>query len=80
MTTKAQKSARSTAKAAKKFNRRTVLKGTLAAAGTAAVGPFVIRDAFAASTINAIVWTNYLTNDFIKKFEEKTKIKVNVTP
>lgn len=80
MTNRAKKSAQLTAKAAKEFNRRSVLKGSLAVAGAATVGPFVIRDAFAAGTVNAIVWTNYLTDDFITKFEKDTGIKVNVTP
>ena len=80
MTTKVQKSTLKTVKAALAFNRRTVLKGTAALAGAAVASPFVIRDAFAAGTVNAIVWTSYLTEDFLKKFEKDTGIKVNVTP
>lgn len=80
MKTKAQQSTLETVKAAKKFNRRTVLKGTAAVAGAAAAGPFVIRDAFAAGEVNAIVWTNYLTEDFLAKFKKDTGITVNVTP
>jgi len=78
MTSKVKTSAQKTVEAAKAFNRRTVLKGTAAAVGVAAVGPFVIRDAFAAGTVNAIVWTNYLTEDFLKGFEKKTGIKVTI--
>ena len=80
MTSTSKSSAQRTVAAAKKFNRRTVLKSTAAIAGAAAMGPFVIRDAYAAGTVNAIVWTNYLTDDFIKGFEKRTGINVNVTP
>jgi spermidine/putrescine transport system substrate-binding protein len=80
MTSKTKSNALKTVEAAKEFNRRTVLKGTAAAVGVAVAGPFVIRDAYAAGTVNAIVWTNYLTDDFLKKFEKDTGIKVNVTP
>lgn len=79
MISKSMRSSQKTADVAKAFNRRSVLKGTAAIAGAAIASPFVIRDAFAKSTINAIVWTNYLTDDFLKKFEKDTKIKVNVT-
>ncbi len=80
MASKIKSNTLKTVEAAKEFNRRTVLKGTAAAVGVAAAGPFVIRDAYAAGTVNAIVWTNYLTDDFLKGFEKKTGIKVNVTP
>jgi|TARA_B110000305_G_C19423387_1_gene632168 spermidine/putrescine transport system substrate-binding protein len=79
MISKSMRSSQKTANVAKAFNRRSVLKGTAAIAGAAIACPFVIHDAFAKSTINAIVWTNYLTDDFLKKFEKDTKIKVNVT-
>ena len=69
-----------TMKAAKAFNRRLLLKSAVATAAIAATGPFVIRNAFAAGTVNAIVWTNYLTEDFLEKFKNDTGITVNVTP
>ena len=79
MPSNAKTSALATAQAAKAFNRRAVVQGVMATASIAALGPFVIRDAFAAAEINAIVWTHYLTDDFLKSFRKKTGIKVNVT-
>ncbi len=69
-----------TLRAAKQFNRRTILKRAAATGAIAATGPWFISNAFAAGEINAIVWTNYLTEDFLKGFTKKTGIKVNVTP
>ena len=54
----------------------------LAAPGAvAAAGPWIVEDAFSSSgELNAIVWTNYLTKEFLQGFTKKTGIKVNMTP
>ncbi|MCB2099361.1 MAG: extracellular solute-binding protein [Rhodobacterales bacterium] len=79
--TKIQQSAHHTAKAAKAFNRRVLLTRAAAVGTVAAVGPWYVKDAFSSSgEINCIVWTNYLTEDFLKGFTKSTGIKVNVTP
>jgi len=77
---KSRVSAATTGAAAKAFNRRTVLKSAAAVGAIAATGPAYIKDAFSAGTVNAIVWTNYLTDDFLAKFKADTGITVNVTP
>jgi len=61
--------------------RRKFIKGSAAAAATAAVGPWVISsEVLAASgTVNVLMWSDYLTPGFIKNFESTTGIKVNYT-
>ena len=70
-----------TQRAAKKFSRRILLKHAALAGTTAMVAPAFVKDAFSASgELDVIVWTNYLTEDFLKKFTDETGIKVNYTP
>jgi len=79
--TKSEISSVQTQRAARDFTRRTLLKGAVATGSVAAMGPWIVRDAFSSSgEINAIVWTNYLTEDFLAGFTKSTGIKVNVTP
>lgn len=79
--TKSEVSSVLTQRAARDFTRRTLLKGAVATGSVAAMGPWFVRDAFSSSgEVNCIVWTNYLTEDFLKGFEKSTGIKVNVTP
>ena len=81
MTTKKSKSSAVTQRAAKAFTRRTLLKSAAATGAVAAAGPWLVQDAFSSSgEINAIVWTNYLTKEFLAGFTKSTGIKVNMTP
>ena len=74
-------SAQKTMRAAKAFGRRTFLKGTAGAASIAAVGPWIVQDAFSSSgEVNVMIWTNYLPAGFLAKFEKDTGIKVNYSP
>jgi spermidine/putrescine transport system substrate-binding protein len=63
--------------AEKDVSRRTVVKGL--AAGTAlAAGPFYVGKAFAGSgEVSVYSWTDYINEDIIKAFTDKTGIKVN---
>ena len=77
----AKASSAETQKAAKAFSRRTIIKSATAAGAVAAAGPWIVQDAFSSSgELNAIVWTNYLTKEFLVGFTKKTGIKVNMTP
>jgi spermidine/putrescine transport system substrate-binding protein len=63
------------------INRRTILKGT-AATGLAIAAPAVLRasDALASSgTVNVFAWGDYIQDNQIKYFEDKTGIKVNLS-
>ena len=70
-----------TLKAAKAFTRRGLLR-SLAAAGTAAfLAPAFSREALSSSgSLNVVVWTNYLTEEFLTRFKEATGIDVNLIP
>jgi spermidine/putrescine transport system substrate-binding protein len=78
LTTQAR-SAHCTALAAKRFNRRVLLKAGAAAGAVAVTGPFFVRRALAAGEVNIIMWSDYLPESFTKAFEEATAIKVNFT-
>jgi spermidine/putrescine transport system substrate-binding protein len=63
------------------INRRTILKGT-AATGVAIAAPAVLKasDALASSgTVNVFAWGDYIQDNQIKYFEDKTGIKVNLS-
>ncbi len=69
-----------TLKAAKAFNRRTLLKSGAAAGAVALAGPALIRNALAAGgEINILMWSDYLPEKFVKEFAAKTGIKINFT-
>lgn len=73
-------SALKTVLAAKKFNRRNVLKAGAAAGAFAATAPGIVSNAYAASgEINILMWSDYLPDTFIKGFKEATGIKINFT-
>jgi len=81
MTTRSKNGSVLTLRAARRFTRRTLLKSAAATGAVAATGPWLVSNAFASSgEVNAIVWTNYLTKDFLKRFTKQTGIKVNLTP
>ena len=62
------------------IKRRSVLKGA-AALSAAAVGPWIVSPkALAASgEINVLMWSDYLSPEWIESFTKKTGIKVNYT-
>ncbi|MFC5067030.1 extracellular solute-binding protein [Flaviflagellibacter deserti] len=69
---------------ASKFNlpvdRRTVLKGSAAAAAAVAMPAIVSPSALASSgEINILMWSDYLPDSFQKSFTDKTGIKINFT-
>ncbi len=78
--TKSASSALKTVLAAKKFNRRNVLKAGAAAGAFAATAPGIVSSAYAASgEINILMWSDYLPDTFVKSFKEATGIKINFT-
>lgn len=69
-----------TGRAAKAFSRRLVLKGAAAAGTMAAVGPWIVRDAFSSSgELNVFTWSDYMPEEHIKNFTDKTGITINFT-
>ncbi len=69
-----------TLRAARRFTRRTVLKGATAGA-VVALGPFVIgREALSSSgEVNVYAWSDYIWPEHTESFENKTGIKVNLS-
>jgi spermidine/putrescine transport system substrate-binding protein len=81
--TKEQRAALATLRAARALHlsRRSVLKGAAAAGSAAAVGPWIVRDAFSSSgELNVLNWSDELPDPVIPEFTKKTGIKVNSTP
>lgn len=77
---KTKSSASMTAKAARDFTRRTVLKSTVAVGAVAASGPFLVKNALSSSgEVNILMWSDYLPETFLKSFTDATGIKVNYT-
>jgi len=70
-----------TAKAVKKFNRRTLLASGAALAAFTPVAPMFVRNAFAATSgeVNVLMWGEYLPDSVIADFKAKTGIVVNHT-
>ncbi len=78
--TKAQRSNEATMAAVRKFTRRSVVKGAAGAGAVAAMGPWIIEDAFSSSgEVKVISWTGYLPDEFLKEFENSTGIKPSVS-
>lgn len=74
-------SAEATLRAASSFTRRTLLKSTVAAGGIAAMGPWIVQDAFSSSgSLSLLHWDDELPDPVIPDFEKKTGIKINKTP
>src|SRR5687767_8095424 len=66
--------------AAKAFTRRTLLQGTVAAGALAAAGPFIVRNARAASgELRVFAWSGYISPEMLADFEKKTGIKPTLT-
>lgn len=74
-------SAEATLRAASSFTRRTLLKSTVAAGGIAAMGPWIVQDAFSSSgSLSLLHWDDELPDPVIPDFEKKTGIKIKKTP
>ena len=71
----------STARAAKQFNRRMLLKSGAALAALTPVVPLYVKNAFAASSgqVNVLMWGEYLPDSVVADFKAKTGITVNHT-
>src|SRR6185437_9689793 len=69
-----------TQRAARAFTRRVLLEGAAAAGAIAAVGPWIVRDAFASSgEVRVMTWSGY---DFAKAkaaCEKATGMKMTIT-
>lgn len=64
-----------------KIGRRTALRITAAAGAAAAMGPWIVRDAFSSSGhLNIMMWSDYLPRAVLQRFEKTTGIKVRHTP
>ena len=70
-----------TAKAVKKFNRRTLLASGAALAAFVPTAPMFVRNAFAATSgeVNVLMWSEYLPESVIADFKAKTGITINHT-
>ena len=81
MTDSAEKlSSQATQRAARAFTRRTLLKGAAAAGALSAAGPFIVRNARAASgEVKLFAWSGYISPEMIADFEKKTGIKAVLT-
>jgi len=62
------------------ISRRRLVKGSAAAGAVAVFAPAYIKNALSSSgEINIMFWSDELPEDFLKRFTEKTGIKVNFT-
>jgi spermidine/putrescine transport system substrate-binding protein len=70
-----------TAKAVKKFNRRTLLASGAALAAFVPTAPMFVRNAFAATSgeVNVLMWGEYLPDSVVAGFKAKTGITINHT-
>ena len=79
-TKKPPTSAEETARAARLFSRRLMLKSSLYGAALAA-SPAIVHDALSSSgTLSLLNWDDELPDPVIPDFEKKTGIKVTMTP
>ena len=77
--TKDQKSTLATLRAASSHSRRTILKGAAAAGAIAAMGPWIVRDAFSSSgELNFMGWSGYNFKVPFADFTAATGIKINL--
>jgi spermidine/putrescine transport system substrate-binding protein len=79
--TKSQVSAEATLAAAKRLSRRVMLRRATALGTVAAMGPWLVKDAFSSSgELNILNWSDEVMDPVLPTFTEKTGIKVNSTP
>jgi spermidine/putrescine transport system substrate-binding protein len=79
--TKEQRATAAIFGAARAFNRRTWLKGAVAAGVLTATGPWLVRDAFSSSgELSILNWSDEIPDPVIPDFSKKTGIKVTTTP
>ena len=78
---KIRKSSERTQQAARAFSRRTLLGSAAAAGAVAASAPFFLsRKALASSgEVNAYAWDEYISQDMVAKFQDRTGITLNLT-
>jgi spermidine/putrescine transport system substrate-binding protein len=77
--TRDQKSALATLRAASAHSRRSVLKCAVAAGAVAAMGPWIVKDAFSSSgEVNFMGWSGYDFKKPFAAFTAKTGIKINL--
>ena len=79
--TKNETAGQATARAAKKFNRRSLIRNAATLAAFAPVAPMFVKNAFAATSgqLNVLMWGEYLPDSVIADFKNKTGITVNHT-
>ena len=79
--TKNPKTGQSTARAARQFKRRMLLKSGVALAALTPVVPLYVKNAFAASSgqLNVLMWGEYLPDSVVSDFKAKTGITINHT-
>ena len=70
-----------TAKAARLFSRRSLLKaGAVSGLSAAAYGPWIVKDAFSSSgECNVFIWSGNFPKIILDRLEKRTGIKINVT-
>ncbi len=70
-----------TLRAAKEFNRRTVLRGAAAAGTFAALGPYLLTEEAKAASgeLKVLIWTGYIPQSIRDKFENDTGVSIKVT-
>ena len=70
-----------TARAARKFNRRALIRNGATLAAFAPIAPMFVKNAFAATSgqLNVLMWGEYLPDSVIADFKNKTGITVNHT-
>jgi spermidine/putrescine transport system substrate-binding protein len=76
--TKDQRATQATLRAARGHTRRSILKGAVAAGAVAAMGPWIVEDAFSSSgQVNFMGWSGYDFKAPFADFTSATGIKVN---
>jgi spermidine/putrescine transport system substrate-binding protein len=74
-------SAEATSLAARRFNRRLLLKSGAAAGAIALAGPAYVKNALSSSgELNLLMWSDEFPEPVLPNFEKQTGIKVNSTP
>ncbi|MDH3792448.1 MAG: extracellular solute-binding protein, partial [Rhodospirillales bacterium] len=79
--TKRDSSGAKTLRAARDFNRRSVLKGAAAAGALAALGPYLLTEEAKAASgeLKVLIWTGYIPQSVRDKFEADTGVRIKVT-